>query len=439
MKAKLIFVCCFIFLKSFSQMNNKVKLENLDIPTTPAVVLLDQNVTSIEAPKTVKEFGLSIINSFKDNGLPQNYGVEFNPYWIFKRNTTVKKYFEDEMHSGFVHNQSISMAFVRNDSVQNLSVGYRTNLFRVMNKKYKEDVNLLDKKVKDLNKINDTEYDRLTNEAAKESSTISKNFINVTSNTKYDDFNDNYTSIKLQIKGSSLEKEALNDLIKDMDGLAKDEESFNINKSNISDLYNVIRVKVSKSLFDQKKFSEINITKMKEFQKFVNNLSESKPVFSIDFAGAYNHFFDKERFSSGSFGRFGTWLTMNWNINLDRPDKEEKKNYLKLYILNRFLVDRMIYNKKADAYDKNSFYDLGGKVNFEFNRLSVAYEYIRRFGDFEDYRSVGSIMYKINDNVSLIGGFGKNFENQNDLVTTLGLRWGLNFNNDLEKGTGKSE
>lgn len=413
-------------------MSNTVKLENLDIPTTPAVVLLDQNVTSIEAPKTVKEFGLSIINSFKDNVLPQNYGVEFNPYWIFKRNTTVEEYFRDEMHSGFTHNQSISMAFIRNDSIQNLSVGYRTNLFRVMSKKYKTDVESINEKVTDLNGFNDTEFNRLNKLAVKESFIISKSFVDITSETSYNDFNNNYTSVKLQIQGSSLEKEVLNELIKDIDGLAKDEESFNANRSNVIKLYEGLKTKVSISSFDRKLFSEINIVKMKEFQKFVNNLSESKPVFSVDFAGAYNCFFDKDRFSSGGFGRFGTWLTMNWNINLDAVKKEEEKNFLKLYILNRFLIDRMNYNKETNTYNKNSFYDLGGKVNFEFNRLSIAYEYIRRFGDFEDYRSVGSIIYKINDNISLIGGFGKNFENQNDLVTTLGLRWGINFNNELK-------
>ncbi|MEF9476685.1 hypothetical protein OWR28_02005 [Chryseobacterium sp. 1B4] len=273
----------------------------------------------------------------------------------------MEKYFRDEMHSGFVHNQSISMAFVRNDSIQNLSVGYRTNLFRVMNKKYKADVDLIDEKVADLNNLNDAEYTKLNELVIKERSVISKNVIDITSKTVYSDFNDNYTSIKLQIKASSLEKEALNDLIKDIDGLAKDEESFNVNRTNIINLYKGLKTKISISSFDRKTFSEMNITKMKAFQKFVNNLSESKPIFSIDFAGAYNHFFDKDRFSSGGFGRFGTWLTMNWNINLDSPDKEEQKNYLKLYILNRFLIDRMHYNKNANDYDKNSFMILAVK------------------------------------------------------------------------------
>ncbi|BAP33305.1 uncharacterized protein CHSO_4268 [Chryseobacterium sp. StRB126] len=420
-------------MKSFSQISNTVKLENLDLPTTPAVVLLDQNVTSIENPKTIKEFGLSVINSFKDNALPQNYAVEFNPYWIFKRNTDIYQYFKDERYSGFTHNQAISFAFIKIDTVQNVSIGYRTNLFRVMSKKYDENLVSLTDKIWILNLLNNAEYERLIQLAEDEKGPIIGNITDMENASSFKEFSTAYRNILLKLKDSSLDIAPLKSIIKKIDSVSSGrEKSFDNNKKFLVGLYKKFKADVVTLKFDRAKFSQDNIKAMEEVQKTIVNLSEMKPKFSIDFAGAYNHFWDNKDFSSGRFGRLGAWLTMNYNIDLNKDKNEKEKNYLKLFLLNRYIVDKMKFDKASSTYGNNSFYDIGGKLNFEFNKLSFGYEYIQRFGDDEDYRSVGSIMYRINDNVSLIGGFGKNFENKDNMIATLGLRWGLNFNNDFD-------
>lgn len=439
MKAKLLFIFCFLFLKSFSQISNTVKLENLDLPTTPAVVLLDQNVTSIENPKTIKEFGLSVINSFKDNALPQNYAVEFNPYWIFKRNTDIYQYFKDERYSGFTHNQAISFAFIKIDTVQNVSIGYRTNLFRVMSRKYDENLVSLTDKIWILNLLNKAEYERLIQLAEDEKEPIIRNITDMENASSFKEFSTAYRNILLKLKDSSLDIAPLKSIIKKIDSVSSDgEQSFDNNKKSLVGLYKNLKTAIEYLKFDRTKFSNDNIKAMEEVQKTIVDLSEMKPKFSIDFAGAYNHFWDNKDFSSGRFGRLGAWLTMNYNIDLNKDKNEKEKNYLKLFLLNRYIVDKMKFDKASSTYGNNSFYDIGGKLNFEFNKLSFGYEYIQRFGDDENYRSVGSIMYRINDNVSLIGGFGKNFENKDNMIATLGLRWGLNFNNDFETDTPKT-
>lgn len=439
MKTKLLFILCFLFLKSFSQISNTVKLENLDLPTTPAVVLLDQNVTSIENPKTIKEFGLSVINSFKDNALPQNYAVEFNPYWIFKRNKDIYKYFNDERYSGFTHNQAISFAFIKIDTVQNVSIGYRTNLFRVMGVSYGNDLKSLNDKILHLNSLNKDENDRLVRLSEEEKALIHGNIIDLGETNSFEDFSKNYKSILLELKASSLDITPLNSIIKKIDSISSGgKQSFDNNKKPLIDLYKTFKTAIEYLKFDRTKFSNDNIKAIEEVQKSIVDLSEMKPKFSIDFAGAYNHFWNNKDFSSGRFGRLGAWLTMNYNISLNKDNNEKKQNYLKLFLLNRYILDKMKFDKVSSTYGNNSFYDIGGKLNFEFNKLSFGYEYIQRFGDDEEYRSVGSVMYRINDNVSLIGGFGKNFENKDNMIATLGLRWGLNFNNDFETDTPKT-
>ncbi|MDN3691394.1 hypothetical protein QWZ06_03515 [Chryseobacterium tructae] len=333
-----------------------MKLENLDLPTTPAVVLLDQNVTSIENPKTIKEFGLSVINSFKDNALPQNYAVEFNPYWIFKRNKDIYKYFNDERYSGFTHNQAISFAFIKIDTVQNVSIGYRTNLFRVMGVSYGNDLKSLNDKILHLNSLNKDENDRLVRLSEEEKALIHGNIIDLGETNSFEDFSKNYKSILLELKASSLDITPLNSIIKKIDSISSGgKQSFDNNKKPLIDLYKTFKTAIEYLKFDRTKFSNDNIKAMEEVQKSIVDLSEMKPKFSIDFAGAYNHFWNNKDFSSGRFGRLGAWLTMNYNISLNKDNNEKKQNYLKLFLLNRYIVDKMKFDKVSSTYGNNSF------------------------------------------------------------------------------------
>ena len=65
--------------------NNEVKLEDLKLPSSPAFILLDVAPTSIDRPTTTKAFSTSILNSINENnGIPENYALDFAPYWFFK-------------------------------------------------------------------------------------------------------------------------------------------------------------------------------------------------------------------------------------------------------------------------------------------------------------------------------------------------------------------
>lgn len=319
MKTIIITLLFFYPMFTFGQFDQNVKLDKMEIPTSSATVLLDQNITSIETPKNVKEFGMAIINSFKQGAnLPSNFAIGINPYWIFKKDISTLKYFEDDLKfsKNIIHNSSVSFAFIKNDSVQNISIGVRTNLFKIMSKVH-------------LSKIEN-----------------------------------------LGIKTDSLNKKL----------------------DKIMDKYNPDR-------------SLIVIPKeLDEYQKYIDSLSIETPIFSIDFASAYNLFFDTPEFESGKSGRFGAWLTMNYNVRLE---KNNNKKYLKLYLFNRFISDKKNLDTVTNQYVNNSFYDVGGRLNFEFNKVSLGYEYINRSGNGKDYRSVGTLLYKLNDNLSLVGGFGK--------------------------------
>ena len=63
----------------------------------------------------------------------------------------------------------------------------------------------------------------------------------------------------------------------------------------------------------------------------------------------------------------------------------------------------------------------------DLNKFKLSYEYLRRSGDGEKFRSVGNLTFQLTTGMSITGGFGKDFPVDNNLVTLLGINWGLNL------------
>jgi len=431
MKKVALVIISSIYINVFCQ--DQMKIENLDLPATPAVSLLDGNISTIATPNNIRAFGLSVLNSFQtNNGIPSSYAMEFNPYWfIRKRDVGIKTYFEynGKPFSGITRNSSVSMAFIKKDSVQNASIGIKVNVFKIYNRnEYKESGDLLNTSVDD--------YDNYLRENHGYFVDKVKN-IKTKLQHKLDSLkgkSDKMVIAKeckeiydiLQANSSYIEEsdvpEMVDDLLKYAEG----------NSFNASDFENKVKDLIERIVFLNFNIKIFNDEASKSsllatLKSNVDSIQNLKPVFSIDLASAYNHFFDNSAYSSGKFGKVGIWATLTFNQSLSKNNK----NYLNIYLFNRFIRDEMQYDDTLHTYKKNSFTDIGGKIGFEFNKLSIAYEYIKRTGDGADYRSVGSVNYKLSKDVTIEGGFGKNFQDTDNLITILGLRWGLNFNNEF--------
>jgi hypothetical protein len=177
-----------------------------------------------------------------------------------------------------------------------------------------------------------------------------------------------------------------------------------------------------------------NLTKYAEIEKRVlESISKNdslspitevlkvKPLFALDAAIAYNMFFTNNDFYTNRFGRFGAWVTLNYSQSLNK----DNSNYLNFYAVGRYLSDGTIKNNQ-DKYEIQEFLDFGGKIELEFKKLSWGFEYIFRANEkSKTYRSTGLLKYKISDSIYLTGAFGKNFGNANNLVSLLGINWGI--------------
>jgi len=365
MKTKSIIILFLVTFKIFSQESNAIKITDLELPNAPAFTLLDYSPTIISTPSTTQAFTLSLINSISsgNSGFPTDYALEFTPYWVFAnkgRNLTDYVIKENQKsYSKPYKNLSFSLASVKKDTIQNVSVGIRTNLVTVNRKERQESIANLLLKLERFKEITDQQL--TLNQNPYESGTAEYN-------------------------------------------------KWNLDQIN----------KLSK-LEEYKKLTT-------EIYAVVDTLEASKPVFTADIATAYNYFFDKNEFKSGRFGRYGAWLTLSANFKLSKVNN----NYLTIYQYSRYLIDEMIYETTALSYKKEKNLDLGAKVELQFNDFAIAYEYINRTNQKDNYRSVGNLKYKINERFTITGGFGKNFEKTDNLVSFLGISWGIANSNELD-------
>jgi aryl carrier-like protein len=129
-----MFVFLFPFVQLFGQESGPPAFNLVRTPTSPAFVLLGIAPTAVERPNTPSALGLSILNTTNSfSSLPQNYAVEFSPYWILPhprltwRQDTVRTIVESLMRTGTL---SIATAQLGSDvaPVTGFSVGLRTAL-----------------------------------------------------------------------------------------------------------------------------------------------------------------------------------------------------------------------------------------------------------------------------------------------------------------------
>lgn len=166
----------------------------------------------------------------------------------------------------------------------------------------------------------------------------------------------------------------------------------------------------------------------KKTQAAVDSVRESLkalPLFSLDGAFASNMTFENNSISSNRINRTGVWLNANLNANLSKAGTYD--NYFKLYVIGRYIKSKDSLDQQKKYISANLF-DYGGRIEFQFYKLSFGYEYIERTSsvkDFVSYRSVGLIQWKVSNSIFITGSFGKNFQSGKNIISALGINWGI--------------
>ncbi|MBS1563331.1 MAG: hypothetical protein JST39_03030 [Bacteroidetes bacterium] len=110
-----------------------VKINDLNVPTSPAFVLMDKSPASIEKPTNPKALSVSLFN------LLQGGAVEFTPYWFRDRPAyTFSDYFN--RHTPIFETLAFSGASFKKDTISYAAGGFRTQLFRLYSPALRKDV-----------------------------------------------------------------------------------------------------------------------------------------------------------------------------------------------------------------------------------------------------------------------------------------------------------
>jgi len=105
----------------------QVEVSDLFIPSAPGLVLADKAPASVEKPSTPKAFGVSLLNLWEGGA------VEATPFWFTNKPLyTYEEWIKKKIT--IVETFNISAATFRLDSTSALSIGFRTQIFRIYDK-----------------------------------------------------------------------------------------------------------------------------------------------------------------------------------------------------------------------------------------------------------------------------------------------------------------
>jgi hypothetical protein len=176
---------------------------------------------------------------------------------------------------------------------------------------------------------------------------------------------------------------------------------------------------------DQKKAAIAAITKDTAAVDSIYMIYKQKighPTFDIEVAGAATAVTPSSPFSSNSLSklnRSGAWLNIRYSPYESPLDFVATCRYSSSGIA-----------AKASKRD-SSFVDVGLGLFYSGSRFSCSAEYLNRYDNSlqKSYdRLAFAINYKVNSTIVVVGAFGKNFDNVENLFTTLGIGFGLSKN-----------
>jgi hypothetical protein len=369
-----LFIVLVFFTECYCQISKPISLKDLTIPNAPAFTLLDYAPSTIDRPGTAKALSANLVSLADQGGIPKNFAIEAAPFWFFKNNLNVFRYYGIDEKSGKeknifsnARNASVSIGSISTDSGLNqsfnanyLAIGLRINPIRILPKSL---------------------------------ATALWTTINNISNRQ-----------------NQLSKPIINNCIR----------NYEVNTAEYDTC-------IARSLSLSFAKDSILLTYEDNLQKLI----DIKPLFLLDIAGAGSWTFKNNNWDQNHRYKTGIWATIATNFPMsgisDLTKMLSNKNYINIYALARYInADTTIDFKQ---FSTQHFFDFGGRFELEFNQLSLSFESVHRFSQdaegFNSNRNVGIIQFKLNDHFYVSGTFGKNFGNVNNLIAIFGLNLGF--------------
>jgi hypothetical protein len=135
----------FAFLFTSSQlMAQEITVQDLETPSSPGFILLDNAPSSIEKPTTPQGFATSLLGFFQGTG----GAMEFAPFWLVTHpKLTAEKMYKNKFP--IFYNLSVSAATIKSDDSNYFGGGVRTRLFQSYSQKYISKLDSVKERIED--------------------------------------------------------------------------------------------------------------------------------------------------------------------------------------------------------------------------------------------------------------------------------------------------
>ncbi len=403
-----------------------VDVKDFKLPSFPALMILGKSSSDIEVIDVSKRFDFSSFNL-------GNNAVEYRPIHVQEKtylNTfyNIKKEKETYKNGSPFRNWkyfTLSLANTVTDSLSSIGFGINLNLMSVNNiKAYNSAITELNTSYKKREQYVSSEIDKLEKQRNQNKKLLIayKNNLPEFANTlnlilEEENFRKSFYSQLPNLQCMYNVFEGKNFSFNSLSKACQDSI-----KEHIADIV-WITTKVNKELSKadrtkyRVKYDSINASQNNSIKKKLNRVL-SQPQFSWDLSSAYRLNFLENEIKQSQPSGFGIWSSFKFQALSDF----EENNCLNIYGYGRFFKNwNTIINEIKEDPD---YFDVGFKLELYKKNISIAVEYINRLKT-EDYKLTGILQYVINNNTYLVGSFGKSIDFQADLLSLIGIKWGL--------------
>lgn len=390
-----------------------IDLTKLQPPSSPAFTILGVTPTDISTPKTLDALETNLFSSFSKNNnfiIPNNYALEFSPYWLVNHPYLTFKDYYNNINSSWSENALQNLAFSvattnvkstvdTSSSFQRMGVGFRVLLF--------------DGKVTD----NTKQLEALM--AVQLSTTIMIDAINrIDTNIKISNF---ITVIDNEIDNhkelSDSEKKAVKNYCNSVYTANETSKTFSALKSGCINY----------------------ITKDSTLKNASKNLQASNSIksgFMLELASAMVLDFPTSDIGYSRVNKWGIWISPSYRIPYAKD-----QNYIQFLGVLRYMKNELADSNYADNFD------YGLKVAWGLKNFSISFEVIGRIQSevlsaqtmgnvtvtttksVQDTKYDFTLNYKISNTVMFSYSFGRNFtyntEYIGNLISTVSINFGF--------------
>lgn len=448
MKKLLLIFVAFVAVQAASAQD---KLSPVSAPASPAAYIIGAQPSSVLAPKSFQALETALYSNFANGGdsktvLPNNLALEFTPYWATDHGLTLDEYlYPTTVWEQLKRNASFSVATSQNFLLEDktsssaLSFGFRNTLFfggkrdKEIIKRYTTQLHKKEKLTASLVAFTVPIY-------ADPSITNAKQFLDKA-----------YPAIVKQLRklyGAIPDEELalFSDRLYEKVGALN---NYTSNNNQFQSDFNNIMVDEANAVKTVNKGDVDNI--VTTFEKYI----QKRTGFALDMAYASFLNFPTGKFEYSIAPRQSFWLTPTYNF-------ENNMDFLKAMAVLRYEWYDLNYYSKYFPSSKNfsNNFDYGIALSAEFKKFSAQIEAVGRSrnsltpagtdasGDKlfkkqsdRDFQCVGTLSYKVTDQIALSYSLGDRFDtflNQGKtLVSLLSLNFGFGGQSKSDLKTSK--